>query len=176
MPKELQSSNILQDKHKIDCNSAIDAMARIIRNYMNMVEEMLLCITYVRGGQWELHLSALHQFSKHCFTHDKLVYARMIPVYLADMDKLRERNNDIYAEFLSDNWVFNKNPSVSLCAIGDGHALEHINRSMKVVGRLTGITLNANARNYFHTLKQRRRSAVIWERRFSTRLVQRTGE
>ena len=66
MQKELQSSNILQDKHKIDCNS-VDAMARIIRNYMNMVEEMLLCIRYVRGGQWELHLSALHQFSKQFF-------------------------------------------------------------------------------------------------------------
>ena len=68
------------------------------------------------------------------------------------MDKLRERDNDIYAEFLSGNWVVNKNASVPFCAIGAGHALEHINCSMKVVG-LTGITLNANARNYFHMLK-----------------------
>ena len=73
----------------------------------------------------------------------------MIPVYLADMDKLCERDNDIYAEFLSGNWVANKNPSVPLCAIGADYALEHINRSMKVVGGLTGITLNANTRNKF---------------------------
>ena len=76
----------------------------------------------------------------------------MIPVYLADMDKLRERDNDIHAEFLSGNWVVNKNPSVSFCAIEADHALEHINRSMKIVVVLTGITLNANARNYFHML------------------------
>ena len=35
------------------------------------------------------------------------------------------------------------------CAIEADHALEHINRSMKVVGGLTGITVNANARNKF---------------------------
>ena len=68
-----------------------------------MVEEMLLVIRSVRVGQWELHLSALHQFNKHLFAHDKLVYAQMIPVYLADMDKWRERDNDIHAEFLSGN-------------------------------------------------------------------------
>ena len=73
----------------------------------------------------------------------------MIPVYLADMDKGRERDNDIYVEFLSGNWVVNKNPSVPFCVIGADHALEHINRSMKVVGGRTGITLNANARNKF---------------------------
>ena len=100
----------------------------------------------------------------------------MIPVYLADMDKLRERDNNIYAKFLSGNWVVDKNPSVPFCAIGADHALEHINYSMNVVGGLTGITLNATARNYFHMLKQRWRSAVIWEGRFSTSLVQRTVE
>ena len=73
----------------------------------------------------------------------------MLPVYLADMDKRRERDNDIYAEFLSGNWVVNKHPSVPFCAIGADHALEHINRSKKVVGGLIGITLNANACNKF---------------------------
>ena len=80
------------------------------------------------------------------------MYARLVLVYLADMDKLRERDNDIHTEFLSSNWVVNKNPSVSFCAIGADHALEHINSSMKIVGGLTGLTLNANARNYFHML------------------------
>ena len=49
----------------------------------------------------------------------------MIPVYLAGMDKLRERDNDIYAEFLFGNWVVNKNPSVPFCAIGANHADTH---------------------------------------------------
>ena len=45
----------------------------------------------------------------------------MIPVYLADMDKLRQRDNDIYAEFLSGNWDVNKIPSVPFCVLGADH-------------------------------------------------------
>ena len=73
----------------------------------------------------------------------------MIPFYLANVEKLRESDDDIYAEFLSRIWDVNNNPSVSFCAIGADYALEHINRSMRVVGGLIGITLNANARNKF---------------------------
>ena len=39
----------------------------------------------------------------------------------------------------------NKNPCVPFCAIGPDHALEHLNRSMKVTGGLVGITLNPSA-------------------------------
>ena len=42
----------------------------------------------------------------------------------------------------------NKN-TISFCAIGPDHALEQINRWMKVNGGLIGITLNKNARNRF---------------------------
>ena len=47
------------------------------------------------------------------------------------------------------NWVVNKNSDTSFCALGADHALEHINRSMKVSGGLIGITLNPSARNKF---------------------------
>ena len=53
--------------HKFDCNSANNAIARVTRNYMNMVEEMLLFIRSVRVGQWELHMSALQHFRKLFF-------------------------------------------------------------------------------------------------------------
>ena len=45
--------------------------------------------------------------------------------------------------------MVNKNGSVPFCAIGADHALEHVNRSMKVAGGLVGITLNAHARSKF---------------------------
>ena len=45
--------------------------------------------------------------------------------------------------------VVNKNSDTSFCALGVDHALEHINRSMKVSGGLIGITLNPSARNQF---------------------------
>ena len=42
----------------------------------------------------------------------------------------------------------NKN-TIPFCAIGPDHALEQVNRWMKVSGVLVGITLNKNARNRF---------------------------
>ena len=55
----------------------------------------------------------------------------MMPVYLSDMEKLKDSEATIYAEFLQGNWIVNKN-SLPFCAIGADHALEHINCAMTV--------------------------------------------
>ncbi|CAH3136345.1 unnamed protein product, partial [Porites lobata] len=52
-------------------------------------------------------------------------------------------------EFITGNWVVNKNKEVPFCAVGGDTALEHLNRSMKVSGGLVGITLNESARAKF---------------------------
>ena len=65
------------------------------------------------------------------------------------MKILPESDPEIYEEFRKGNWVVNKNPHVPFCALGADHALEQINRSMKVSGGLVGITLNPNARTKF---------------------------
>ena len=88
-------------------------------------------------------------FTKYFFAHDLLNYARMIPLYLAEMEKLPDSDPEIYQEFLDGNWVVNKNQDVAFCALGADHALQQINRSMKVSGGLVGITLNPNARTKF---------------------------
>ena len=92
---------------------------------------------------------ALETFTKYFFAYDRLNDARMIPLYLADMKSLKESDDPIYEEFLQGNWVVNKNPCAPFCAIGADHALEQINRSMKVTGGLVGITLNPSARTKF---------------------------
>ena len=76
-----------------------------------------------------------------------LNYARMMPVYLSHI-KLKDSESTVYAEFLQGNWVVNKNP-LPFQAVGADHALEHINRAMKVSGGLVGITLNPSARTKF---------------------------
>ena len=121
----------------------------VFRHYMKMVLEMMLFIRAVRTGNWELHLLALETFIKYFFAHDKLNYACMIPVYLADMQQVKEVDGVIHDQFMEGNWVVNKNPVVPFCAVGADHALEHINRSMKVSGGLVGITLNPSARTKF---------------------------
>ena len=118
-------------------------------HYMRMVMEMMLFITAVRSGDWHLHLTVLKLFTKYFFAHDRLNYARMIPLYLAEMQVLPESDPEIYGEFLDWNWVVNKNPNTPFCALGADNALEHINRSMKVSGGLVGITLNPSAQAKF---------------------------
>ena len=62
----------------------------------------------------------------------------MIPFYLAELKILPE--------------IFMKSSAkviVPFCTLGADHALEQINRSMKVSGGLVGITLNPNARIKF---------------------------
>lgn len=70
---------------------------------MRMVVEMLQFMTTVRTGEWELHLQFLQDF-----THDHLNYARMIPLYLAEMNCLPTTDPDVYSESPTGNWVVNR--------------------------------------------------------------------
>ena len=64
-------------------------MHKAIRQYMHMVGAMCMYIRGVRTGNWALHLSALEEFIKYFFfALDKLNYAKMIPIYLAEMSQL----------------------------------------------------------------------------------------
>lgn len=56
----------------------------------------------------------------------------MIPLYLAKMEKLHDSDPEIYQEFLDGNWVINKSKEAAFLCAGAYHALEQINRSMKV--------------------------------------------
>ena len=103
----------------------------IMRQYLQMITEVLQYIRAVRTGNWHLHLQSTETFIKYFFAHDMLNYARMMPVYLSDMEKLKDSEATIYAEFLQGNWIVNK-ISVPFCPIGADHALEHISCAMKV--------------------------------------------
>ena len=72
---------------------------------MRMVMEMLAFIRAVLTGDWSLHLITLEMLTKYFFAHDKINYARMIPVYLAEMSSLNEADPEIYEEFIQGNWV-----------------------------------------------------------------------
>ena len=136
-------------KHKFDSINEKKPLLVVMRQYMEMVMDVLVFIRSVRTGDWKLHLPVLDSYTKHLFALDKLVYAHMIPLHLADMEALSESDVGIYEEFLQGNWVVNKNGRVTFCALVADHALEHINRTMKVAGGVTGITLNAYARSKF---------------------------
>ena len=145
----ISSLNVMEKMTAFDKARDKRPIFKVIRQYMHMVTEMLTFIRAVRTGDWELHLQTLAKFSRYFFAHDMINYARMIPIYLAEMESLNESDPDIVEEFQQGNWVVNKNSDTSFCALGADHALEHINRSMKVSGGLIGITSNPSAHNKF---------------------------
>ena len=71
-----------------------------------------------RTANWNLHLQSLEIFTQYFFTHDRMNYARMIPLYLAEMKSLKTTEPDIEAEFQNGNWVVDKNALVSFCGLG----------------------------------------------------------
>ena len=149
MMDTISSLNVLEKMTAFDKARDKRPIFKVIHQYMHMVTEMLTFIRAVRTVDWELHLQTLAKFSRYFFAHDMINYARMIPIYLAEMESLNESDPGIVEEFQQGNWVVNKNSDTSFCALGADHALEHINRSMKVSGGRIGITLNPSARNKF---------------------------
>lgn len=73
------------------------------------------------------------------FAHNILKYTQMAPLYIADMYALKDNDPDIWEEFCQGHFCVKKS-QVPFCSIGVDHALEHVNRTMKVKGGLSGIT------------------------------------
>ena len=109
------------------------------RNYMRFVSWIFLSIRATREGNWYLHIESLKGLCKYLFAHDRLNYARMVPLYLAQMDKLKTSDPDIHQEFLEGNFCVQKS-EVPFTAIGPDHGIEHVNRETKVSGGLKGLT------------------------------------
>ena len=145
----VESLKIIEKMEEFDARQEKKPLFKVFRHYMRMVMEIMTLVRAVRKGDWALHLEALQAFTKYYFAHDMFNYARMIPVYLAEMAKLKEKDPKIYEEFQRGNWVVNKNSSVSFCAVGADNALEHVNCSIKVSGGQIGVTLNPNARTKY---------------------------
>ena len=68
--------------------------------YGSMVTSLLQFLKAERTGNWELHLSSIAAMLPHFFAMDRQNYARYLPVYLADMQRLEQTHPDVYNEFL----------------------------------------------------------------------------
>ena len=132
-----------EDFNERNCNRPMFA---IYLEYMEMILSILRFIQATRQGNWQMHLQSLENLTKYYFALDRVKYARMAPLYLAEMIALEHSDPAIWNEFSSGNFVVNKN-SVPSCAIGPDHAIEHENRWMKVRGGIVGITTKDSPRS-----------------------------
>lgn len=66
--------------------------------------------------------------------------------------------------YIETSWrltgLWTKNSHAGFCGLGADHALEQINRSMKVSGGLIGITLNPHARTTFFLISWNRKIGI----------------
>ena len=80
--------------------------------------------------------------------HDLQNYARLMPVYMAQMHALKGSYSIIWQYFHDGNFSVNKS-SCTFSAIGEDHGTEQENRSLKVLGGAKGILLNKAAIHRF---------------------------
>ena len=74
----------------------LEVMARFLMSYMKQVECLLHLINASRQGVWELHLGALEKQVEYYFAHDLYRYARLVPVYLAQMQMLKNTDHETW--------------------------------------------------------------------------------
>ena len=126
---------------------ALNYQGQFLKNYMNMCECLLLFIRSSRQGLWSLHLSLLNSLVKYFFAHDQINYARLTPLYIADMLQLKDTDRKTW-NYLEQNFSVGKS-TIPFTSIGSDHAMEQDNKKMKVAGGIIGLTQNKNALNRF---------------------------
>ena len=100
-------------------DSKLTSQGKMLRNFMNLVEIMLLFIRATRQGICDLHLTSLEIFVKYFFVYDQTNYAKFTPVYLSEMFALKSQDQQ--------SWEFLESRNFSLRT---DHALEEENREM----------------------------------------------
>ena len=105
-------------------DQALTNQAKSFRNYMKLFETLLLFIRASRQQNWSLHLASLHNLAKYFFAYDMLNYARLTPVYLAQMYKLERSNETIWNFFAEGNSSVNKSTTPFTTLVGADHAFK----------------------------------------------------
>ena len=121
-----------------DFRDKLEKEGKYLHIVMRMIETLFLFIRSTRQELWDLHLVALDRFSNFFFILDLSNYARMTPIYLSDMYQLKETDGETWS-FLKINFCCRKSIT-PFTAIGVDHALEQINRELKVMGGIVGLS------------------------------------
>ena len=90
--------------------------------YLEMVQTMLFMIRSVSAADYNLCLATLYNFLKFYFALNRLNCARIISLYLFEMDHLKFSDPQIWQNFMYGEWVVNRNPDVSFCTLGANEA------------------------------------------------------
>ena len=124
--------------------------------YCSMVTTLLQFLKAERTGNWKLHLSSTAAMLPQFFAMDRQNYARYLPVYLADMQKLELTHPDVYKEFAEGNHSISRSWQ-PFSQVSTDMALEQsINADSKSSGGVIGISQSPSAlERWFLTIHER---------------------
>ncbi len=106
---------------------------------MRQVMTLLQFQRAIREGNWLLYLSALEHLCKYFFVYSRLVYAQNIPEFIARMDAIKVSDPEIWQSLSSGEFAVNTSNTVPFTRIGVDQAMEHLNKSTKGQGGISGI-------------------------------------
>ena len=124
--------------------------------YCSMVTTLLQFLKAERTGNWKLHLSSTAAMLPQFFAMDRQNYARYLPVYLADMQKLELTHPEVYKEFAAGNHSISRSGQ-PFSQVSTDMALEQsINADSKSSGGVIGISQSPSAlERWFLTIHER---------------------
>ncbi|KAK3750308.1 hypothetical protein QZH41_001776 [Actinostola sp. cb2023] len=113
--------------------------------YIRMVLLMLQFIKAERTGNWELHLSSTAAMIPHFYAMDRHNYARWLPVYIADMNNLKDEHPAVYDEFVAGNHSVSRSQQPFAQVWSDMALEQSINLDSKSKGGIIGISRKEDA-------------------------------
>jgi hypothetical protein len=137
---------LVDDMDKFFEENACNSTLMFWKQYIELVETLLLFIRADREGDWTLHLTTFKEMLPLMITYDHTNYSRWGIIYLLDMLQLEHTAPRVYEEFMAGNFVV-KESTGSFNQIATDQALEHINKRCKVAGGLVGISRIQSALN-----------------------------
>lgn len=140
--------NLVERLQEWETSRSKNAMFKAMMNYLHRVEVILHFVAASRNADFNLHLQAGEELSKIFFAMDRIKYKRLWPRYISDMYALKSSHPETWRELEAGNISVTKN-TIPFVSIGADHAVEHLNRLLKVHSGLIGISNNANARQRF---------------------------
>lgn len=140
----LDATTSLLDVFKTE-EKAKSKIFTIWEEYISMVMTLLQFIKTERTGNWRLHLSSTAAMLPHFFAMDRSNYARWLPVYLADMQKLEERHPKVYQEFAAGSHSIGRSKQPFAQVWADMALEQSINLDSKSKGGIVGFSRREDA-------------------------------
>ena len=123
-------------------------------SYVDIINNLLALIRTSREGNWLLHLHAIRAIIPWCFAHDKVNYARYLPVYLTEMTNLQTDHPGVHQGLMAGHF------SVQL---SEGSTFDRL-----PVDQTTEVTINKDTKTAGgvakFSLKDRSRQLVLHDR------------